>query len=418
MKSPVPLSYLPIIISVGFAASQPAVARDFASIDVPGAIGTFARAINSNGDIVGMYFDSAFNEHGFLLHAGAFTLLDFPGAEQTEANGITSHGDIVGTYIDPPFNEHGFLFHNGTFTSIDVPGSSFTFASGINDQGDIVGNSGAPFPQGGGFLLHAGVITDLKSPFPGDRPDGSASTFPTAIGPQGDIVGFYIPHQTGTGFLLSGGVWTSISIPGESQTRISGINSQGDIVGSIFDDIGFNSHGFLIRGGLKIGVVTMLDFPGIISNGSSNGTQVSGINDHGDIVGNYVSSTPPIRTHGFVSLNSQTVSIVIKPGEGLATINTQSKGTIPVAILSTADFDATSAVDRSSLTFGRTGNEHSLTFCNAGGGEVNGDGLQDLVCHFSTQISNFQAGNSVGVLKGAAIDGTSIQGQGPVRVFR
>jgi len=185
------------------------------------------------------------------------------------------------------------------------------------------------------------------------------------------------------------------------------------MVGFIMDDIGFNGRGFLMRSG----VVTMLDFPGIISDGSFGGTQVTGMNDRGDIVGQYVSSTPPIRTHGFVSLNSQTVSIIIKPGEGLATINTQSKGTIPVAILSTVDFDATSAVDRSSLTFGSTGNEHSLTFCNAGGAEVNGDGLQDLVCHFSTQISSFQPGNTAGLLKGAATDGTSIEGSGSVRII-
>ena len=414
MQFPRLLSLLPIMSCLAFQASQPASARDFASIDVPGAVGTFARAINSSGDIVGMYLDSAFNERGFLLHAGAFTLLDFPGAERTEANGINSNGDVVGSYLPAGGNDfHGFLFRNGTFTSIDVPGSSFTFANGINDQGDIVGNY-----SGGGFLLHAGIFTDINSPFPGDGPNGLAATFPRAIGPQGDIVGYYIPHQTGTGFLLSGGVWTSISVPGQSQTRLSGINSQGDIVGSNFDDIGFNSRGFLMLGGLRSGVVTMLDFPGIIPNGSSNGTQVSGINDRGDIVGHYVSSTPPIRTHGFVSLNSQAVSIVIKPGEGLASINMKSRGTIAIAILSTASFDATSAVDRGSLSFGHSGDEQSISFCSAGGGEINGDGLQDLVCHFTTGLTGFESGDSVGLLKGKTTDGTPIQGNTSVRILR
>jgi hypothetical protein len=78
MKSPGLLSLLPILTCLGFEVSEPANARDFASIDVPGSIGTEARAINSNGDIVGTYVDSAFKEHGFLLHAGAFTPLDFP----------------------------------------------------------------------------------------------------------------------------------------------------------------------------------------------------------------------------------------------------------------------------------------------------------------------------------------------------
>src|SRR5262249_45373826 len=68
------------------------------------------------------------------------------------------------------------------------------------------------------------------------------------------------------------------------------------------------------------------------------------------------------------------VDISIKPGSELPPINTRSRGTIPVAIISTSSFNAVTAVDTTSLTFGRTGSEHSLGFCNAGGEDVNGDG--------------------------------------------
>jgi hypothetical protein len=38
------------------------------------------------------------------------------------------------------------------------------------------------------------------------------------------------------------------------------------------------------------------------------------------------------------------------------------------------------------LTFGRTGKEQSLAFCNTGGEDVNGDGLSDLVLSFRDAI--------------------------------
>ncbi len=56
-----------------------------------------------------------------------------------------------------------------------------------------------------------------------------------------------------------------------------------------------------------------------------------------------------------------------------------------MAILYTAAFDAPSKVDKASLTFGKTGDEESLTFCNKSAEDVNDDGLPDLVRHFNTQ---------------------------------
>ncbi len=91
------------------AASDPRQPKKFTQIDVPGASFTQALAINPRGDIVGLYFDSSGNGHGFLLSKGAFTTIDLPGAVLTDANGINPRGDIVGDYIDSSGNGHGFL---------------------------------------------------------------------------------------------------------------------------------------------------------------------------------------------------------------------------------------------------------------------------------------------------------------------
>jgi len=106
------------------------------------------------------------------------------------------------------------------------------------------------------------------------------------------------------------------------------------------------------------------------------------------------------------------VAIDIKPEESDNPINLG--GNIPVAILSTADFDAT-RVDRTSLTFGRTGDEKSL-LRPAQVEDVNGDGRLDLIGHFDNQSAGFKSGDTVGILKGRTIDEFPIRGTDSIRI--
>lgn len=111
------------------------------------------------------------------------------------------------------------------------------------------------------------------------------------------------------------------------------------------------------------------------------------------------------------------VDIDIKPGSETNPINTKSRGKIPVAILSSAEFDAPALVDRTTLTFGRIGDEDSFSHCNGGGEDVNGDGLADLVCHFNTEATGFASGDTLGNLRGATLDGTAFQGSDVVQIL-
>jgi hypothetical protein len=89
---------------------------------------------------------------------------------------------------------------------------------------------------------------------------------------------------------------------------------------------------------------------------------------------------------------------------------------VPVAILGTPDFDATTAVDRTSLTFGRTGDEASFSHCALVQSDLNGDGSVDLLCYFHQQATGFVPGDTQGVLRGATTEGRPIQGVDVVRV--
>jgi hypothetical protein len=117
----------------------------------------------------------------------------------------------------------------------------------------------------------------------------------------------------------------------------------------------------------------------------------------------------------FELVQTMTVTIAIKPGEDPVTINSKSKGTIPVAVLSSPLFDAVAQVDQTSLTFGHTGSEKSLAFCS-GPQDVNGDGLLDLVCHFDTPLTRFQTSDTKGVLEGKVLGGKNMMGNDSVMI--
>ena len=111
------------------------------------------------------------------------------------------------------------------------------------------------------------------------------------------------------------------------------------------------------------------------------------------------------------------VDIDIKPSSypNSILVNSGSNGKIPVAIVSTATFDAPSRMDLTSLTFGATGDEPSLAFCS-GSEDVTGDGRLDVVCHFTTRDTGFTLANTVGTLRGRTVDGIPIEGCDSVRI--
>lgn len=117
-----------------------------------------------------------------------------------------------------------------------------------------------------------------------------------------------------------------------------------------------------------------------------------------------------------LSTADKQINIEIKPGSReLAPVNPKSKGKIPVALLSSADFNALD-VDVALLTFGATGNEKSLSRCNKEGQDVNGDGRLDLVCHFENHLAEFDTQTVEGIVRGKTADGSKFEGRGLLKV--
>ena len=118
----------------------------------------------------------------------------------------------------------------------------------------------------------------------------------------------------------------------------------------------------------------------------------------------------PISSFGVsppTGLNCVIVNIDVKPGTNQTIINVGAKGVIPVAILSTDTFNA-STVNPLTVSFGSTGTEAAPRHWAVQ--DVNGDGLPDLILQFSTQSTGLQAGDTQAVLMGMSNDGTPFRG--------
>ena len=99
--------------------------------------------------------------------------------------------------------------------------------------------------------------------------------------------------------------------------------------------------------------------------------------------------------------------IDIKPGSYPNSINPNSKGVIPVAILTTEDFDATN-IDPQSVEFGPNGatETHGIGHIE----DSDNDGDNDLVLHFRTQETGISEGDTEACLTGQTYNGETIQG--------
>ncbi|HLJ26679.1 MAG TPA: hypothetical protein VKY85_08210 [Candidatus Angelobacter sp.] len=117
--------------------------------------------INDRGIVVGQFFDSNFNSHGFLFSDGSFQTIDFPGAASTFPVGLNNEAVIVGGYLDSQFVEHGYIQEKNRFTTVDFPGATGTILEQNNSRGLIVGEFTDSAGNTHSFLLrpnHGGGI--------------------------------------------------------------------------------------------------------------------------------------------------------------------------------------------------------------------------------------------------------------------
>ncbi len=173
------------------------------------------------------------------------------------------------------------------FTTIDVPGADFlTNVLGINSAGDIVGDyqdaTGVH-----GFLYDGVSFTTIDVP-------GASETHAYGIDNTERIVGYFINIFGPHGFVYDTGTYTPFDVPGSPYTFAFGINDLGLIVGNA------SGGGFLYNGS----TATVINVPGAAF------TNVFRINDSAQIVGDFGDA---LGTHGFL-LSGGSFNTIDVPG--------------------------------------------------------------------------------------------------------
>jgi probable HAF family extracellular repeat protein len=211
------------------------------------------------------------------------------------------------------------------FAKISVPGSIQTEAYGINARGDIVGSYVTPDEVRHGFLLRGGVFTTIE--VPGALETGGAR----GINARGDITGNITGEdELAHAFLLRDGQFTEIRFPGATETIAEKINNAGDVVGAAFSEE--RTGGFL----LKDGMYQTVDVPG------AEFELVRGSQDNGLVLVGHAVMSSDGGTRGFVRRGPREFELIEYPGlevpcTGARAINQRGDIVGGFAIIDSAD---------------------------------------------------------------------------------
>jgi hypothetical protein len=104
------------------------------------------------------------------------------------------------------------------------------------------------------------------------------------------------------------------------------------------------------------------------------------------------------------------VEIDIKPGSDENVINLKSRGVVPVAVLTTDDFDA-GDIDPGSVEFAGAKPPVRSTLC-----DVDDDGDLDMLFHFKTEDLNLDEGDTTATLTCETTGGEQITATDSVRI--
>jgi hypothetical protein len=267
---------------------------DFSPL-TPSAAGSNANGISNNGQVTGTTVDANGAPTGTNFSGNPLSLTQLNTGSGQTAFGINSAGNVVGGNGTNAF----FLPNGGSLQNLTTPANAIN-AFGINDNGNIVGQftSGNNTP---GFILNSFNSTNFTTI---NQPVGVT---PDVINAQGInnhalVVGFYLGNDGQVhGFTANApimpGTITATAVadptipvnPGEPGatfvfSQILGINDQGLAVG-YFGDSTTSQHGFFYN--TSTGTYTFLDDPAASFHNGVEITQITGINNLGDISGFY-----------------------------------------------------------------------------------------------------------------------------------
>lgn len=305
-----------------------------------GTDNTFAEGMNSSNQVVGQYYDSSENSHGFFRAAnGTITEIVFPGALQTACTGLNDAGEITGWYEDSAFTFHGFTDVGGQFVAND-----FIFTAGVSSTGAYVGYYYGPGSANCNGVTGTSCYGYLASPQSDTlstvQVANAQNTSIYAVNTSNVMAGWYT-DSTGTvhGLMLSGNVVTNIDDPKAlpQTTFCQGINKSGQIAG-IYTTTASTEEAFVYTNG----AFTDIGYPG------ANSSYAYGISDAGVVTGTYLDASNV--EHGFIYKGGTYTSIDVPGGMNALVWEVNASGVMTVDWVDANGFGEASLYNGSNFT--------------------------------------------------------------------
>ena len=256
-----------LVLVLGTVSVVPARAVITTAIAVAGAIGSVGVGIDGAGRVVGYgFFDDGSGRlvsRGFTWQNGVTSTFGIAGSD-VQPTGVSQSGLIVGTATDANSVVTGFLFDGVNFVATgDYPAA-------VNDSGQIVGRT--LIGRGlHGFVSTGGVLSTLDVP-------GGSNTAPSSINASGAVVGqFQQSDGTYAGFSMVGGIVQPFSLPGTGGASLVAVNDSNQVIATVLQADGVTQDAYLFS---AQGVTP------IVVPGGTMATPLA-INDSGMIVGTY-----------------------------------------------------------------------------------------------------------------------------------
>lgn len=424
--------------------------------------------INANGDVVWSGEDTYGNHQIFLYAGGTPTQLTFDTQGDNHGPQINANGDVVYTRKPYPLQimTRIFLYDHsiGGAPFMLVP-SDYGLSPQINAEGHVVWYNDYQYKDiqfyDGSAIIELTLDTTVRDWFPqinsnGDvvwqgyiQGVGGCEIFLAITDPDRDDDGIHNdvdedPDVTSTRF-------SDIPLGGTTSGHILGLDA--GITIEIMDAPNPDGVKVLVSGPdenvarIKIdgskGIYKLAPGEHILTSGSvrldvlvgsaevefiiGGATVVVGVEEGGTvileetIVDGELQELVVNAIQGVVTVNGEvlppgesvtimSVSIDIKPGSDPNCFNNNGHGVIPVAIMSSVDFDA-NQVDPTTVTLdGQDVRVVGKGNMQAHSEDVNGDGLDDLVVQIEDEDGTYQEGDTVATLTGETFDDKSIMG--------
>jgi len=247
-------------------------------LNLPGTSGT-ARAINTSGQIVGYYYNGAYE--AFLDTNGQITDLGNLGGNYSAAYAVNASAQACGSSYTSSNDEHAFLWSAGTMSDINPFGGNYSSARGINRSTQVVGYGYLPNGAFHAFVRTGSAVTDLGT-LGGDYSQADAINDAGQVVGQAYLAGNFKAHA----FLWSAsGPLKDLGELGDNYSEALALDSTASqIVGRATVP---NNTGYLVYHAFLYSKGKMKDLNGMIpSNSNWVLTEATGINDTGQIVGN------------------------------------------------------------------------------------------------------------------------------------